>query len=117
MGAEADRLGLDVDVVSAPYGSTRRPTLARTVLTGAHRPSAAFCFSDSIAYGVYAAARELQLRIPQDLSVIGYDDHPVSILLAPPLTSFSWDTERLVEVAVGWCWPPSMGTRAGAGAW
>jgi LacI family transcriptional regulator len=60
-----------------------------------------FCFSDSIAYGVYAAARELDLRIPGEVSVIGYDDHPVSILLAPPLTSFSWDTERLVEVAVG----------------
>ena len=80
---------------------TRPPSVARGVLTAERRPSAVFCFSDSIAYGVYAAARELGLKIPSDLSVIGYDDHPVSILLAPPLTSFSWDTERLVEVAVG----------------
>jgi LacI family transcriptional regulator len=71
------------------------------VLTADPRPSAVFAFSDSIAYGVYAAARELELRIPAELSVIGYDDHPVSMLLAPPLTSFSWDAERLVEVAVG----------------
>ena len=100
VGSEADRLGLDVDVVSAPYELQQVTAVARSVLAGPHRPSAVFCFSDSLAYGVYGAARELQLRIPQDLSVIGYDDHPVSILLAPPLTSFFWDTERLVEVAV-----------------
>jgi DNA-binding LacI/PurR family transcriptional regulator len=101
VGTEADRLGLDVRVVSAPYELDEATVLARDVLTASPRPSALFCFSDSIAYGVYAAARELDLRIPGDLSVIGYDDHPVSILLAPPLTSFSWDTERLVEMAVG----------------
>ena len=88
-------------MVSTPYELAEATDVARSVLTATHRPSAAFCFSDSIAYGVYAAARELGLRIPNDLSVIGYDDHPVSILLAPPLTSFSWDTERLVDVAVG----------------
>ncbi|HZE05787.1 MAG TPA: substrate-binding domain-containing protein, partial [Solirubrobacteraceae bacterium] len=101
VGAEADRLGLDVEVVSAPYELQQATDVARTVLAGPQRPSAAFCFSDSIAYGVYAAARELQLHIPRQLSVIGYDDHPVSILLAPPLTSFSWDAERLVDMAVG----------------
>ena len=101
VGAEADRLGLAVEVVSAPYELQHATAVARRVLAGERRPTAVFCFSDSIAYGVYAAARELQLRIPNDLSVIGYDDHPVSILLAPPLTSFSWDAERLVEIAVG----------------
>jgi DNA-binding LacI/PurR family transcriptional regulator len=101
VGTEAERLRLDVDVVSAPYELDDATEVARDVLTESRRPTAAFCFSDSIAYGVYAAARGLGLRIPEDLSVIGYDDHPVSILLAPPLTTFSWDTERLVEVAVG----------------
>ena len=101
VGAEAERLGLEIEVVSARYELDEATQVAREALTGAHRPTAAFCFSDSIAYGVYAAARELGLKIPGELSVIGYDDHPVSILLAPPLTSFSWDTERLVEVAVG----------------
>jgi LacI family transcriptional regulator, galactose operon repressor len=101
VGAEADRLGLEVDVVTAPYELQHATAVARGVLGGQTRPSAVFCFSDSIAYGIYAAARDLQLRIPDDLSVIGYDDHPVSMLLAPPLTSFSWDAERLVEIAVG----------------
>jgi LacI family transcriptional regulator len=101
VGDEADRLGLDVEVVSAAYELGEATEVARSVLTAGRRPTAAFCFSDSIAYGMYAAARELDLQIPTDLSVIGYDDHPVSILLAPPLTSFSWNSERLIDVAVG----------------
>ncbi len=99
--AEADRLGLDVRVVTSPYELDEATDVALDVLADAHRPTAAFCFSDSIAYGVYAAARELGTTIPDELSVIGYDDNPVSALLSPPLTSFDWDSERLVEVAVG----------------
>ena len=100
VGAEADRLGLEVSVFSAPYKLDEATAVARTVLSASERPTAAFCFSDSIAYGFYAAARELGVTIPDDLSVIGYDDHPISALLTPPLTSFAWDSERLIEVAV-----------------
>jgi DNA-binding LacI/PurR family transcriptional regulator len=99
--AEADRLGLDVSVVSAPYELGEATNVARAVLSALPRPTAVFCFSDSIAYGVYAAARELSVSIPDDLSVMGYDDNPISALLGPPLTTFAWDSERLVEVAVG----------------
>jgi LacI family transcriptional regulator len=99
--SEARRLGIDVSIHSTPYALPEATEVARTVLTGPIRPSAAFCFSDSLAYGVYAAARELNVRIPDHLSLIGYDDHPMSSLLTPQLTSFSWDTERLIEAAVG----------------
>jgi LacI family transcriptional regulator len=51
-----------------------------------------FALSDSIAYGVYAAARELDLAIPAGVAVVGFDDHPVSRLLDPPLTAVGWDT-------------------------
>jgi LacI family transcriptional regulator len=50
---------------------------------------------------MYAAASELDLAIPSALSLVGYDDHPISALLTPPLTSFSWDLERLIDAAVG----------------
>ena len=87
---------------SAPATSSRRrPRSPARSFSSDEHATAAFCFSDSIAYGVYAAARSLGLRIPDELSVIGYDDHPVSALLAPPLTSFDWDSDRVVEVAVG----------------
>jgi LacI family transcriptional regulator len=101
VGAEADRLGLDVLVISAQYELDEATAAAREVLSATERPSAAFCFSDSIAYGVYAAARELGLTIPGDLSVIGYDNHPISALMSPPLTTFDWQSERLAEEAVG----------------
>jgi LacI family transcriptional regulator len=98
--AEAQRLGLAASVVTAPYELGEATEVARAVISARPRPTAVFCFSDSIAYGVYAAARELAIAIPDALSVIGYDDHPISALLTPPLTSFSWGTERLVVVAV-----------------
>jgi LacI family transcriptional regulator len=101
VASEGARLGLNVDVVSTPYELEEATAVAHAVLTADEQPTAAFCFSDSIAYGVYAAARELGLSIPEQLSVIGYDDHPVSALLAPPLTSFDWDSDHVVEVAVG----------------
>lgn len=97
---EAGRLGLEVAVTSSPPGIPDVAAVARELLGAAPRPTAAFCFSDSLAYGVYAAARELGLRIPDDLSVVGYDDHPVSVLLPPPLTTFAWNTPWLVERAV-----------------
>ncbi len=98
--SEAKRLGLDVVVVSSGYELERATQVARSVLDGDRPPTAAFCFSDSIAYGVYAAARELGLTIPDELSVIGYDNHPVSAQLSPPLTTFDWNSERLVDEAV-----------------
>jgi LacI family transcriptional regulator len=100
VGAQAERLGLDVLVISAPYELEDATGVAREVLALRPRPTAVFCFSDSFAYGIYAAARELRLSIPRDLSVIGYDNHPISALLAPPLTTFDWQSERLVEEAV-----------------
>jgi LacI family transcriptional regulator len=100
VSAECERLGLDAESVSSPYDLAGATQVARAVLDAERRPTAAFCFSDSIAHGVYTAARQLGLSIPVDLSVIGYDDHPVSALLGPPLTSFDWHTEHVVSVAV-----------------
>jgi LacI family transcriptional regulator len=99
--SEAQRLGLEVRVVTAPYELGEATELAHGLLSAPGRPTGVFCFSDSIAYGVYAAADQLGVRIPDELSVIGYDDHPISALLSPSLTSFDWDSKRLIEIAVG----------------
>jgi len=50
-------------------------------------PTAIFAGSDQQALGVYEAARQRGLRIPQDLSVVGFDDLPVVRWLSPPLTT------------------------------
>jgi LacI family transcriptional regulator len=98
--AEAERLGLDIEVLTAPHGLAATTKVACAMLGSEARPSAAFCFSDSIAYGVYAAAAEMGLRVPDDISVMGYDDHPMSGLLTPGLTTVDWDIDGIVRAAV-----------------
>jgi len=51
------------------------------------RPTAVLCGNDLQALGVYEAARRLGLRIPEDLSVIGFDDIPNAAWCGPPLTT------------------------------
>jgi LacI family transcriptional regulator len=53
----------------------------------ADRPTAIFAGSDQQALGVYEAARQRGLRIPQDLSVVGFDDLPAARWVSPPLTT------------------------------
>jgi LacI family transcriptional regulator, galactose operon repressor len=100
VNAEAERLGIEVSVVTSSQGLTEATAVAGEVLAAADRPTAVFCFSDSIAYGVYAATRELKLAVPGDVSVAGYDDHPMSGLVTPPLTSVDWNIEGIVRAAV-----------------
>jgi DNA-binding LacI/PurR family transcriptional regulator len=59
-------------------GGREAVALARKLLQGVNRPSAIFAASDTQAMRVMEAARELNLRIPDDLSVIGYDDIEVA---------------------------------------
>ncbi|MFR4561321.1 MAG: substrate-binding domain-containing protein [Flavonifractor plautii] len=47
---------------------------ARRLLARPERPTALFCISDVLALGAVQAARELGLRVPEDLSVVGFDD-------------------------------------------
>jgi DNA-binding LacI/PurR family transcriptional regulator len=61
----------------------------------AEGPTAVFCDDDVIAAGLYLAAREGGLRIPSDLSVIGFDDMDFARVLDPPLTTVALDGEQL----------------------
>jgi LacI family transcriptional regulator len=60
---------------------------AKKLLQKKERPTAIFAGNDSIAVGVYRAARELQLKIPDDLSVVGFDDSLYAQILTPMLTT------------------------------
>jgi LacI family transcriptional regulator len=100
VAAEAQRLGLTVAIVTSGHNLSAATATARRVLRERDRPTALFCFSDSIAYGAYAAAAELGLRIPQDVSVAGYDDYPVSGLLSPGLTTVGWEIGSIIRAAV-----------------
>lgn len=60
---------------------------AASLLDAADPPTAIFAGSDQQAYGVYQAARERGLRIPEDLSVVGFDDVELCQWVSPALTT------------------------------
>jgi LacI family transcriptional regulator, repressor for deo operon, udp, cdd, tsx, nupC, and nupG len=62
-------------------------------------PTAVVCDDDILAGGVYLAARDRGLRIPEDVSVVGFDDLPFARVLAPGLTTVRADARRLGAVA------------------
>jgi LacI family xylobiose transport system transcriptional regulator len=71
----------------------------RALLTSVRPPTAIFAGSDLQALGLYEAARELGLRIPADLSVVGYDDLPVARWVGPPLTTIRQPLTEMAEAA------------------
>ena len=60
-------------------------------------PTAIFAASDQMAFGVYEAARQRGIRVPDDLSVVGFDDLPGSRWTSPPLTTIR---QPLAEMGV-----------------
>ncbi|GAA2709079.1 LacI family DNA-binding transcriptional regulator [Actinoplanes palleronii] len=99
-GEVAAGLGIELSVVAAPAATTDAVTVVAAMLAGSDRPTAVFCLTDSLAFAVYRAAREAGLRIPADLSVVGYDDHQLAALVDPGLTTMAWDEDAIVEAAV-----------------
>lgn len=63
-------------------------------------PSAFFVASDSIAIGVLRAIHECGLKVPKDVSIIGFNDIPTSKYTVPPLTSIRVHKEFMGETAV-----------------
>jgi DNA-binding LacI/PurR family transcriptional regulator len=63
------------------------------------RPTAVFCDDDLLAAGLYMAARERRMRIPADLSVVGFDDMDFAPALEPPLTTIALDPEGMGATA------------------
>jgi DNA-binding LacI/PurR family transcriptional regulator len=60
---------------------------ALALLQATPRPTAILAMSDQLAIGALAAARELDLRVPHDVSIVGWDDSPSARDSDPPLTT------------------------------
>jgi len=71
----------------------------RDLLERADRPTAIFAGSDLQALGVLEAARGLGMRVPQDLSIVGYDDIPMAKWVSPRLTTVHQPLRRMGEEA------------------
>jgi LacI family transcriptional regulator len=71
----------------------------RALLRLADRPTAIFAGNDLQAFGVYQAARAMRLHIPEDLSVVGFDDLPVARWVGPPLTTIRQPLNEMAQSA------------------
>ena len=71
----------------------------RELLEGPDRPTAIFAGSDLQALGVLEAVRSLGLRVPDDLSLVGYDDIPLAKWVSPTLTTIRQPLKRMAEEA------------------
>jgi DNA-binding LacI/PurR family transcriptional regulator len=97
-GVEASALSLDPrNIVRTGLTLQEACTAALGMLNRPERPTAIFACNDLQALGVYQAARELGLRIPSELSVVGFDDLPVAALVHPSLTTIH---QPIIEMAV-----------------
>ncbi|WP_431279583.1 LacI family DNA-binding transcriptional regulator [Leifsonia poae] len=84
--------GIEFDptlVLDGGYQTAQTAAAALELLTRADRPTAVFAANDMSAIGVLQAAHELGLRVPEDLSVIGFDDIPEAARATPPLTTMA----------------------------
>jgi LacI family transcriptional regulator, galactose operon repressor len=73
---------------------------ARRVFDLADPPTAIFAFNDNLAIGAIQAAQERGLRVPEDLSVVGFDDTEVTTIVTPSLTSIRQPLAEMGRTAV-----------------
>ncbi|MDP9466028.1 MAG: LacI family DNA-binding transcriptional regulator [Actinomycetota bacterium] len=83
----------DFDYASGFEGATR-------LLALDDRPTAVFAASDQMALGVYEAVRKRGLRVPEDVSVVGFDDLPQACWSSPPLTTVRQPLAEMGMLAV-----------------
>ena len=95
--------GLDFDPVLVQVGGFTEETSvtpALTLLSLANRPTAIFASNDLSAIQVLRTADELGLSVPDELSVVGFDNIPESAMTDPPLTTVDQSIQSLGERAV-----------------
>lgn len=93
-GLDPDEALLDVRIPVNPALSDSAVAVDR-ILTAVPRPTAVVCLNDTAALGVLRELEAAGVRVPADMSVVGYDDLPFAALLSPPLTTVAQPTYRL----------------------
>lgn len=97
------RHGLDTDILIVPGGISEEDgaQAARELLATTPRPTAVAVFNDRSATGVLDVLRKAGLVVPQDISVVGFDDSRLARLSHVDLTTVAQDAGRMARLAVG----------------
>jgi LacI family transcriptional regulator len=99
-GLAAAGIPLNEDLIEiGDYTAETAAICTRRLLSLPERPTAIFAANDMSAMGVYQVAGELGLRIPGDLSVVGFDNLHESASLKPPLTTIDQSIEQMGTIA------------------
>ena len=88
-----------LEIDSIPEIVPGREAAAR-LLALPERPTAIFAFNDNIAIGVIQAARARGLRVPEDLSIVGFDDIEHATIVSPELTTVRQPLAEMGRTAV-----------------
>ncbi len=89
---------------------------ARLLFDRGDRPTAVLCYSDVLAYGVVQAAQARGLRVPEDLSVVGFDDNPLAQRMRPALTTVRQDVAAKGHAAAAALTAAIERSRTGSGS-
>jgi LacI family transcriptional regulator len=81
------------------FGKEEGCRVALRLLRQTPRPTALFCANDELALGALRAVRSLDLRCPEDVSLIGFDNISAASLADPPLTTVAQPLDQIVTVA------------------
>lgn len=86
LSESATALSTDV-IMQGDFSRQSGKACAAKLLRCSNPPSAIFCFNDEMALGALAAAMELGVKVPQQLSIIGFDDLPSAAMSIPALST------------------------------
>ncbi|RME64209.1 MAG: LacI family transcriptional regulator, partial [Alphaproteobacteria bacterium] len=95
--------GMDVDerrVIAAPFDIKEARVAAQPLAALYPEFDAIFAASDMIALAAIAALRDKGIRVPRDVSVVGFDDIPAGAHVSPSLTTVHQDIRRAGEILV-----------------
>jgi LacI family transcriptional regulator len=87
--------------VEADFDAAAGAAAAAQLLDLPEPPTAIFAFSDAIAIGALRSASERGLRVPQDLSIVGFDDIEHATVVSPTLTTVRQPLAEMGRTAVG----------------
>lgn len=103
---ELRRHGIELEperVLECSYSITNGRAACATLLARLHpQPTAFICGNDVLALGALVECRERGLRIPEDISIVGFDNLELSQHSNPPLTTVDVPTERMGDAAASY---------------
>ena len=98
--AERDILVDNSLIVHGDGNITGGVSVVAQILAIEPRPTAVFCYNDMTAIGVINGLQQHGIHVPQDISVVGFDDLSIASAYAPSLTTMRQPTARLGQAAI-----------------